>query len=77
MKSILFFILFTIICAWASAQGTRKTPTGVSISVEYGEQYSVPQIVAGDAFWQDSIISAGWSANIIGSCKIQRRNTYR
>lgn len=50
MKRILFLLLFTVIYLVSLSQGTRKTPTGVSIYVEDNEEeFSDPQIAAGNA----------------------------
>jgi hypothetical protein len=66
MKRILFLLLFTVIYLVSLSQGTRKTPTGVSIHVEDNEEeFSDSQIAAGNAIWMDSIINAGWSADTL------------
>ena len=66
MKRILFLLLFTVIYLVSLSQATRKTPTGVLIYVEDNEEeFSDSQIAAGNAFWMDSIINAGWSADTL------------
>src|SRR5690606_11990976 len=66
MKRILFLLIFTVIYLVSLSQATRKTPTGVLIYVEDNEEeFSDSQIAAGNAFWMDSIINAGWSADTL------------
>jgi len=70
MKQLYLFLLFGLIFFKQYGQGvTRYTPTGISVyAVDEDEYYSEPEIAAATAWWQDSIISAGWNATIIGPC---------
>ncbi len=68
MKFNIILLTVLMIFCFIKSQGQIYTPTGVSVGVEIEEEFSDPQIAAGDSIWQDSIINAGWSADIISSC---------
>lgn len=60
MKLNILFIMFLIIFCSIKSKGQIYTPTGVSVDAEFVQQeFSDPEIAAGNAFWMDSIINAG------------------
>ena len=66
MKLNILVITVLIILCSIKSQGQIFTPTGVSVGAEIVKQeFSDPEIAAGNAFWMDSIINAGWSADTL------------
>lgn len=71
MKKLILLLLVSNITSIAISQPVIKTPTNSSVSYDYDEELSAPQIEAADAYWQSRIESNNWDAEIIGSSSTQ------